>query len=69
MCSSFVEAVECVVESVDCCRLLCALESSRFVEAVDCCRLLSAVESSCFVEIVDSVVVEDVDCCRLHYVF
>ena len=22
MCSSFVEAVECVVESVDCCRLL-----------------------------------------------
>ena len=67
--SSFVEAVESVVEAVDCCRLLCALESSRFVEAVDCCRLLSAVESSCFVEIVDSVVVEDVDCCRLHYVF
>ena len=53
---------------LDCCRLLCALESSRFVEAVDC-RLLSAVESSRFVEIVDSVVVEDVDCCRLHYVF
>ena len=49
----FVEAVESVVEAVDCCRLLCALESSSFVEAV---------ESSCFVEI------EDVDCCRLHYV-
>ena len=67
--SSFVEAVESVVEAVDCCRLLCALESSKFVEAVDCCRLLSAVESSCIVEIVDSVVVEDADCCRLHYVF
>ena len=23
------------VEAVDCCRLLCALESSRFVEAVE----------------------------------
>ena len=34
-CSSFVEAVESVVvEAVDCCRLLCALESSSFVEAV-----------------------------------
>ena len=31
-CSSFVEAVECVVESVNC---LCALESSSFVEAVE----------------------------------
>ena len=42
--SSFVEAVESfVVEAVDCCRLLCAIESSRFVESVvadvDCCRL------------------------------
>ncbi len=40
MCSSFIEAVE----SVDCCRLLCAIESSRFVDSVvvadvDCCRL------------------------------
>ena len=41
------------VEAVDCCRLLCALESSSFVEAVesvveavDCCRLLCALESS-----------------------
>ncbi len=38
------EAVESVVEAVDCCRLLCALESSSFVEAVvvkaiDCYRL------------------------------
>ena len=46
MCSSFIEAVESVVEAVDCCRLLCAIESSCFVEAVksvveavDCCRL------------------------------
>ena len=48
MCSrELVEAVESiVVEAVDCCRLLCALESSSFVEAVesvvesvDCCRL------------------------------
>ncbi len=39
-----------VVEAVDCCRLLCAIESSSFVEAVesvvvkavDCCRLLCA---------------------------
>ena len=39
-----------VVEAVDCCKLLCALESSSFVEAVesvvvkavDCCRLLCA---------------------------
>ena len=34
--SSFVEAVESVVvEAVDCCRLLCALESSSFVELLD----------------------------------
>ena len=35
-----VEAVESVVvEAVDCCKLLCALESSSFVEAVElCCR-------------------------------
>ena len=46
MCSSFIEAVESVVKAVDCCRLLCAIESSCFVEAVksvveavDCCRL------------------------------
>ena len=39
--SSFVEAVEFVVEAVDC-RLLYALVSSGFVEAVDCCRLLRA---------------------------
>ena len=44
MCSSFIEAVESVVEAVDCCRLLCAIEGSRFVESVvvadvDCCRL------------------------------
>ena len=39
-----------VLEAVDCCRLLCALESSCYVEAVesvvakavDCCRLLCA---------------------------
>ena len=45
--SSFVQAVESVVvEAVDCCRLLCVIESSSFVEvvesvveAVDCCRL------------------------------
>ncbi len=45
--SSFVQAVESVVvEAVDCCRLLCVIESSGFVEvvesvveAVDCCRL------------------------------
>ena len=51
MCSIFIQAVESVfVEEVDCCRLLCALESSSFVEAVesvvveavDCCRLLCA---------------------------
>ena len=42
-----------VVEAVDCCRLLCAIESSNFVEAVesvveavDCCRLLYAIERS-----------------------
>ena len=46
MCSTFIEAVESVVEAVDCCRLLCAIESSSFVEVVesvvadvDCCRL------------------------------
>ncbi len=47
MCSSFIEAVESVVEAVDCCRLLCAIETSSFVEVVesvvvadvDCCRL------------------------------
>ncbi len=46
MCSSFIEAVESVVEDVDCCSPLCALESTSFVEAVesvveavDCCRL------------------------------
>ncbi len=33
--SSFVGAVESVVEAVDCCRLLCALGSSSFVEAVE----------------------------------
>ena len=57
MCSSLIEAVESVVEEVDCCRLLCAIESSSFVEAVefvvveavDCCRLLYAIESSSFV--------------------
>ena len=62
-----VEAVESVVvEAVDCCMLLCALESSSFVEAVesvvveavDCCRLDYG---SSFVEAVESVVVEDVD--------
>ncbi len=46
MCSNFIKAVESIfVEEVDCCRLLCAIESSSFVEsvvveAVDCCRLL-----------------------------
>ncbi len=42
-----------IVEAVDCCRLLCAIESSNFVEAVesvveavDCCRLLYAIERS-----------------------
>ena len=49
MCSIFIKAVESIcVEEVDCCRLLCAIESSSFVEAVesvvveavDCCRLL-----------------------------
>ena len=35
MCSSFIEAVESVVEAVDCCRLLCAIESSSFVEVVE----------------------------------
>ena len=38
MCSSFIEAVESVVvEAVDCCRLLCALESSSFVESCRIC--------------------------------
>ncbi len=59
MCSIFIKAVESIfVEEVDCCRLLCAIESSSFVEAVesvvvveavDCCRLLYAIESSSFV--------------------
>ncbi len=36
MCSSFIEAVEpVVVEAMDCCRLLCALESSNLIEAVE----------------------------------
>ena len=76
MCTSLIEAVEFVVEAVDCCKLLCALESSSFVEAVesvvvkavDCCRLLYAIESSSFIKAVESIFVEDVDCCRLHYV-
>ena len=33
MCSSVIEAIESVVEAVDCCRLLCAIESSSFVES------------------------------------
>ena len=33
MCSSVIEAVESVVEAVDC-RLLCAIESSVVVESV-----------------------------------
>ena len=73
MCSSFIEAVESVVvEDVDCCRLLCTLESSCFVvavesvveavesavvKAVDCCRLFCALESSSFVKAVESVVI------------
>ena len=35
MCSSVIEAVDSVVEAVDCCRLLCAIESSSFVEVVE----------------------------------
>ena len=54
MCSSFIEDVESVVEAVDYCRLLWALESSSFVEAVE----------SVVVEAVESVV-KAVDCCRL----
>ena len=54
------------VEAVDCCRLLCARESTSFVqsvvEGVKCCRLLCALESSSCVEIDESVVVDDVDC-------
>ena len=60
MCSIFIKGVESIfVEEVDCCRLLCAIESSSFVEAVesvvvdheavDCCRLLYAIESSSLV--------------------
>ncbi len=57
MCSIFIKAVEFIfVEEVDCCRLLCAIESSSFVEAiesvveaVDCCRLLYLIEKSSFV--------------------
>ncbi len=44
MYSSLIEAVESVVEAVDCCKLLCALESSSFVEAVESV-LVEAVES------------------------
>ena len=40
---------------VDCCKLLCALESSSFVEAV----------GYVVVEAVESVIVKAVDCCRL----
>ena len=54
MCSSVNEAVESVVEDVDCRRLLCAIESSSFVEAVE----------SVVIEAVESVV-KAVDCCRL----
>ncbi len=43
MCSSFIEAVESVVENVDCCRPLCALESTSFVEAVE--SVVEAVDS------------------------
>ena len=72
MCSSFIEAVEpVVVEAIDCCRLLCALESSNLIEAVEspdeavhCCRLSCVLESSSFVEAVESVV-KTVDYCRL----
>ena len=40
--SSFVQAVESVVvEAVDCCRLLCVIESSRFVEALVLLKLLN----------------------------
>ena len=35
MCSSFIGTVESVVENVDCCRLLCALESSSFVKQLN----------------------------------
>ena len=55
MCTSFIEAVESVVEAVDCCRLLCAIEISSFVEAV----------GYVVVEAVESVIVKAVDCCRL----
>ena len=33
--SLFVEAVESAVEAVDCCRQLCALESSSFVKLLN----------------------------------
>ena len=70
---SVVEAVESVVvEAVNCCRLLCALDNSSFIEAVEsvvkavnCSRLLCALESSSFVKAVESVVVKVVD---LYYV-
>ncbi len=46
MYSSLIEAVESVVvEAVDCCKLLCALESSSFVEAL--------AAESVFVEAID----------------
>ena len=51
MCSSVIEAVESVVEVVDCCRLLCAIESSSFVEVVE----------SVVVADVESVVAKAVD--------
>ena len=55
MYSSLIEAVvSVVVEDVDCCRLLWALQSYSFVEAVE----------SVVVEAVESVV-KPVDCCRL----
>ena len=54
MCYSSIEDVESVVEAVDCCRLLWALQSSSFAEAVE----------SVVVEAVESVV-KAVDCCRL----
>ncbi len=44
-----------VVQAVDCCKLLCAVESSSFVEAV----------GHVVVEAVESVIVKAVDCCRL----
>ncbi len=60
LCSSFVEDAESVVEDVDCCRLLCVLESSSFLEAiesvvdtVDCCMLLCVLESSVLLKLLN----------------